>query len=235
MNKERIIAKIRGLSAITTANGASEEEAANCLAKAQELMDRYNISLTETSPIPSFVTLTLSTNCIRRKPIFNVLMQLAKFCEVEAFMSTGQGGYKNINFFGTPTNNAMAEYLFTVIDACLDYSLSEYHLTPEYLENSFSSKKLKTSSFEMGFISRIVQKMKDIKASSHTPAATTAIVFVHSTARTAALATAYPTLTTARAPSRKYTPSAFNAGHTAGNSVNLNRPMANGTTQGRIS
>jgi len=166
---DRIKVKIFNLLNKTVEKGCTEAEALAAARKAGELMDHYNLSITDIQIKQTNCKLvSIEIDGVNRGPLDGCLPGIAYFCDCKVWFSKGYkraymkpASYSSYKIFGLEPDTMMAEYLYKVIKCALDNAYAEFRKSDIYL-NSVSRKRA-TASFRRGFSNRISNRLFEMK------------------------------------------------------------------------
>lgn len=162
---EKIKTKIFHLLNRTIENGCTEAEAMFAAAKAGELLDTYNLSLSDIQ--------FKQTNCVQKQVVTDkknrsnldrCLVGLAKFCDTKLWFSRNRLAPSSYHIFGLESDCEMFEYLYKVISNCLAYELNKFKVSDYYkMLKVRGHKKVASAAFIKGFCSRINERLGELK------------------------------------------------------------------------
>jgi len=116
--RDSILRKIRALQGKTTDNGCTEEEAMAAAKMVGELLERYNLSLSETEirAESACTTNEIDTGRKRDHAVARCLSAIARFTDIKAWRTTpgrynAEGRIKHV-FFGHRVDTEVAEHLY---------------------------------------------------------------------------------------------------------------------------
>jgi len=239
--------KIHALLSKTIENGCSEAEALMAAAKAGELMDHFNLSITDIDIKQTGckkVEIELTT--VIGGPLDGVMVALAAYCDSKVWFNRGHKIYHGpitkggtYNFFGLEPDADMAEYLYHIIDRALESSLKEFKKSDDY--KFASRKKTATKSFGYAFASRLsirlseMKKERDAKLHEMQRDERTGrnLVLVKSEQVESEFADLGMKLSARKRSTRNYDSNAADAGRKAGDRVGLN-PGVSGQSQAML-
>lgn len=252
---EKVKARIRALANMTPENGASESEAIFAMKKVGDLLLQYNLSMDMvTLREEPCVTKTYQSDTKHRDVLWYAYEGLQKLCGVKIWMQRTNVGVQ-WSFFGLESDVDMALHLCAILTSAEDAETRKFKRTPTYLEFQ-GHRKIATNNFAIGFGSRInlrlgqiaaEQRQAERKAHEHHAeemkergltatdeaykARGTALICVEKEKRIEEEFKARgPKLRTTRSYSKsRYNPTARDAGASAANNVNLNRPIGGGS------
>ena len=225
MSLDKIKARIRALSNKTVENGATEAEAMAAMAKVGELLELYNLNLSET-----FIA---ETDCIKKtlpyptslksRPSWAYLSgHVANFTGTRTWTSDH---LRLFNFFGMPEDVELAIFLMEVIYRAIENETRRFTKSPSY--QLCSNRRRATTSFKVGLAQRLAERLvKPVKAAAASTG--TALVVL----KEQKVVDSYNALGMKLKPWKNSTRvrdhHAYSAGRAAGDRVNLNRPLTSG-------
>ncbi len=249
----KVKAKIKALAAKTVEAGCSEHEAMHAAEMVGRLLDQYNLSMDEIDIREEVCVLReVPTGSKRRMPIDTAVVPIARFCDVKTWHSKREEDAVYC-FYGFEPDVAMAEHLFTVVAAAVRTELAAFKRTKTYA--AAANRWLATSSFQRGLVDRIGDRLEHliVKRKSDLERAERAKAQAAQEAFERAVAAGEPLpqhvtrgalmvlkgqiveqefesslgirLTRAREITFQVDKGSFQAGRTAGDRVNLNRPI----------
>ena len=114
---DRLKTRIQGLRSKTTDNGCTESEALLAAAKVAELLDRYDLSLTDVE-IRDAPCEQREYETYRKKriPLDASVGAIANFCDCRVWREKNQAGEARYVFFGLRSDIEVAHYLTELID-----------------------------------------------------------------------------------------------------------------------
>ena len=117
---DKLRTRIQGLRAKTIDNGCTEGEAMAAAAKVAELLDRYDLSLTDVeireAPCEERV---YETHLKKRIPLDECVGAIAAFCDCRVWREKNAAGEARFVFFGLRSDVEVAHYLAEVIDGAV--------------------------------------------------------------------------------------------------------------------
>ena len=121
---DRLKTRIQGLRSKTTDNGCTEAEALLAAAKVAELLDRYDLSLTDVEIRDAACEQReYETHRKKRVPIDGCIGAIANFCDCRVWREKNQLGDARYVFFGLRSDIEVAHYLTEVIDNAVRFEL----------------------------------------------------------------------------------------------------------------
>lgn len=164
---DKIKVKIFNLLQKTVENGCTEAEAMAAARKAGQLMDHYQLSMTDIQIRNSeCVTHYVSTHSVNRSPIDSCVMALARYCDVKIWFSKGDRCSRSSSrygVFGLKSDTELFDYLFNVIRVAMDSELKKFQRTDNYRHLPKGHKLSATKSFLRGMASGISHKLNAMK------------------------------------------------------------------------
>ena len=114
---DKLKTRIQGLRAKTIDNGCTEGEALAAAAKVAELLDRYDLSLTdvELRDAPC-ERRAYETHRKKRIPLDDCIGAIADFCDCRVWREKNPAGEARYVFFGLRSDIEVAHYLTELID-----------------------------------------------------------------------------------------------------------------------
>jgi hypothetical protein len=162
---DKLKTRIQALRAKTIDNGCTEDEAVSAAAKVAELLDRYDLSLTdvEMREVPC-ERLEFETWRKKRIPIDGCVGAIAHFCDCRVWREKNQAGESRYIFFGLRSDIEVAHYLAELIDAAVRSELGRYKTTAGYGRFRHNQRHLANASFALGMVASIAEKLTAMKA-----------------------------------------------------------------------
>jgi hypothetical protein len=214
--------RIEGLRAKTIANGCTEGEALAAAAKVAELLDRYDLSLTdiEIRAAPC-ERRAYETHRKKRIPLDDCISAIAEFCDCKVWREKNAAGEGSYVFFGLRSDVEAAHYLTELIDGAVRSELGRYKTSAEYGRFRHQDRHMANASFALGMVASIADKLAAIKAARDAVNNGTGRGLV--VLKGAVVATEFEKLglglRTVHRPSRMVSPDAYDAGGVAGTSL----------------
>jgi hypothetical protein len=163
---DKLKLRIQALRAKTIDNGCTEDEALSAAAKVAELLDRHDLSLTDIDIRKApCERRTYETYRKKRIPLDDCIGAVANFCDCRVWREKNQAGESRYVFFGLRADIEVAHYLAELIDAAVRSELGRYKTTSEYRGFRHNVRHLANSSFTMGMVASIADKLTAMKAS----------------------------------------------------------------------
>jgi len=162
---DKLKTRIQALRAKTIDNGCTEDEAMSAAAKVAELLDRYDLSLTdvEIREAPC-ERREFETHRKKRIPLDDCIGAVANFCDCRVWREKNPAGESRYVFFGLRSDIEVAHYLTELIDAAVRAEQGRYKTTPGYLRFRHQERHLANSSFALGMVASIADKLTAMKA-----------------------------------------------------------------------
>ena len=214
---------IADLQKITPENGATEAEALNAAARLGELLEKYNLDLTDA------IVREDAAKCVKNEVYAaddfagTLVVGIKHFCEIIAYRKHGDGHAGKYIFFGVPHDVEIALYLYEVCAEAMDHDWSDFMDV-----HGYSMKK--RASFRAGFAHRVYDRLMEMKAERDARNASTCrdLIVLKDQLVTAEFARQVGVkLVKSRAGNMNADPNAYRAGQAAGGRVNLNNPLGN--------
>lgn len=162
---EKLRARIQALRSKTIENGCTEDEALSAAAKVAELLNRYDLSLTDVE-IREEACERLEFVASRKKriPLEGCIGAIAAFCDCRAWREkTPEGAFRYV-FFGLRADATAALYLTELVDAAVRSELGKYKTSPEYLRFKHNERHMANASFALGMVDSIADRLLTLKA-----------------------------------------------------------------------
>lgn len=228
---DRLKTRIQGLRSKTTDNGCTEAEALLAAAKVAELLDRYDLSLTDFE--------IRNAQCeqrdyeIRRKkriPLDDCIGAIANFCDCRVWREKSQSGNARYVFFGLRSDIEVAHYLTELVDNAVRSELGRYKVSADYRRFRHQERHVANASFTLGMVASIADKLTAMKAARDAVNNGTGrdLVVLKASVVDAELEKLDLKLRTVGGATRIVAPAAYEAGGAAGASLALN-PAIRGT------
>ena len=163
---DKLKIRIQALRAKTIDNGCTEDEALSAAAKVAELLDRYDLSLTdiELRAAPC-ERRTYETYRKKRIPLDDCIGAIAHFCDCRVWREKNAAGESSYVFFGLRPDIEVAHYLTELIDAAVRAELGRFKTSADYGRLRHQERYLANASFTLGMVASIAQKLMAMKAS----------------------------------------------------------------------
>jgi len=159
-----LTARIQALRAKTVANGCTEQEALSAAAKVAELLDRYELSLSDVElRAAPCAQLAFETGRKKRIPLDDCVSAVAEFCDCRVWREKTPAGQVRYVYFGLRADIAVAHYLTEVIDTAVRTELGRYKTTPEYRRFRHRDRHMANASFALGMVGSIADKLTAMK------------------------------------------------------------------------
>ena len=162
---DKLRTRIQALRAKTIDNGCTEDEALSAAAKVAELLDRYDLSMTdvEIRDAPC-ERREYETHRKKRIPLDDCIGAVANFCDCRVWREKNSAGEARYVFFGLRSDIEVAHYLTELIDAAVRSELGRYKTTPEYRRFRHQDRHMANASFALGMVASIADKLTAMKA-----------------------------------------------------------------------
>lgn len=226
----KVKAKIRALVAKTTDNGASEAEAMSAMTKVGELLETFNLSMGDVSEVREEACDTgdFQTYSKHAGIASDVAVAVAAFTNTKAWLTREINGVV-IKFFGVETDVELAKYITSVITSCFEGEYKTFKESETY-KNYNGHRRVLNTDFRRGFAGRINDRLYELKANAtkeYSNNTGTALVVVE---KDKYVQEEFDKLNmrlrkTYRQTRYVRSGGAYSAGASAGNKVNLNRPV----------
>jgi hypothetical protein len=222
---DRLKTRIQGLRAKTTDNGCTEAEALLAAAKVAELLDRYDLSLTdvELRDAPC-ERRAYETYRKKRVPLDDCIGAIAKFCDCRVWREKNPAGEARYVYFGLRSDVEVAHYLTELIDGAVRAELGRYKNSAEYRRFRHQDRHVANGSFTLGMVASIADRLLSMKAERDAAARSTGrdLVVLKTAVVDAELEKLNLNLRTVRRTSRMVSQTAYDAGGEAGATTAIN-------------
>ena len=228
---DRLKTRIQGLRSKTTDNGCTEAEALLAAAKVAELLDRYDLSLTDIEIRDSECDQRpYETYRKKRIPLDGCVGAIANFCDCRVWREKNQLGDARYVFFGLRSDIEVAHYLAEVIDSAVRFELGCYKMSANYRRFRHQDRHIANSSFTLGMVASIADKLVAMKRERDAVNSGTGrdLVLLKTSVVDAELGKLDLKLRTVRRTTRMVAPAAYEACGAAGASLAIN-PGIRGT------
>ena len=163
---DKLKIRIQALRAKTVSNGCTEDEALSAAAKVAELLDRYDLSLTDVelreAPCEQRA---YETRRKKRIPLDDCIGAIAHFCDCRVWREKNAAGESSYVFFGLRSDVEVAHYLTELIDSAVRAELGRFKASTEYARFRHQQRHLANASFALGMVASIADKLTKMKAS----------------------------------------------------------------------
>jgi len=161
---DKLKTRIQALRAKTIDNGCTEDEALSAAAKVAELLDRYDLSLTdvEISDAPC-ERRAFETHRKKRVPLDDCIGAVANFCDCRVWREKNPAGETRYVFFGLRSDIEVAHYLTELIDNAARSELGRYKNSAAYRRFRHQDRHVVNSSFTLGMVASIADKLTAMK------------------------------------------------------------------------
>jgi hypothetical protein len=162
---DKLKARIQALRAKTIDNGCTEDEALSAAAKVAELLDRYDLSLTDVeireAPCEQRA---FETHRKKRIPLDDCIGAIAHFCDCRVWREKNHAGEARFVFFGLRSDIEVAHYLTELVDSAVRSEAGRYKTTREYQAFRHNERHLANASFALGMVASIADRLTAMKA-----------------------------------------------------------------------
>ena len=162
---DKLKVRIQALRAKTIDNGCTEDEALSAAAKVAEMLDRYDLSLTDID-IREAPCERRAYETYRKKriPLDDCIGAVANFCDCRVWREKNHAGESRYVFFGLRADIEVAHYLTELIDTAVRFELGRYKTTSGYARFRHNDRHLANASFALGMVASIAEKLTAMKA-----------------------------------------------------------------------
>lgn len=223
---DRLRTRIQALRAKTIDNGCTEGEALAAAAKVAELLDRYELSLTDIEIRETQCEERVyETHLKKRIPIDECIGAIAAFCDCRVWRQKNAAGEARYVFFGLPADVEVAHYVTELIDGAVRIELGRYKVSAEYKRFRHQERHLANASFALGMCASIADRLVAMKAERDGVVRSTGrglVVLKAAVVDTELERLGVKLRTVEAGPGRFISPDAYDAGGVAGEAVSLN-------------
>jgi hypothetical protein len=222
---DKLKSRIEALRAKTTANGCTEDEAMSAAAKVADLLDRYDLSLSDVEiRDEQCEQLAFETWRKKRIPLDGCVGAIAEFCDCRVWREKNAEGAFRYVFFGLRADVAVAHYLTDLIDTAVRSEQGRFKNSREYRRFRHNERHLANASFAMGMVASIASKLTAMKASRDAVNRSTGrdLVLVKTLVVDDEMAKLALNLRSVRSTSRMVSLDAYDAGSAAGAALAIN-------------
>jgi len=216
---DKLSVRIQALRAKTMENGCTEEEALSAAAKVAELLDRYDLSLSDVELRAAPCERRVWRPARRKRiPIDECIGAVAAFCDCRVWREKDADGETVHVFFGLRSDIEVAHYLTEVIDGAVRAELGRYKTGAAYRRFRHQDRHLANASFALGMVGSIADRLMAMKEARDVANRGTGrdLVVVKNSVVDAELANLGLGLRSLPAVSRMISPDAYEAGGAAG-------------------
>ena len=228
---DKLKTRIQGLRAKTTDNGCTEAEALMAAAKVAELLDRYDLSLTdvEIRDAPC-ERRAYETRAKKRIPLDDCVGAIAKFCDCRVWRDKNPAGEARYVFFGLRADVEVAHYLTELVDSAVRSELGRYKNSADYRRIRHQDRYVANASFALGMVASIADKLLAMKTERDEVSRDSGrdLVILKAAVVEAELEKLNLTFRQGRRAGRTVSQSAYEAGGEAGAAMAINAAIRNG-------
>jgi hypothetical protein len=228
---DKLKARIQALRSKTVENGCTEQEAMAAAAKVAELLDQYDLSLTDVE-IRREICERAEYETWRKKsiPLDGCIPAIADFADCRVWQERNPFGECRYVFFGRQADVTVAHYLCDLIDRSMMIELARFKVTPGYLRYRPADRRTVSNSFLHGMASSVATKLRTMKAQRDEVHRATGrdLVLVKAAIVDQELAKLGISFTKRRTGRRTIAKDAFASGRIAGKKVAINPGIGSG-------
>ena len=194
-------------------------------AKVAELLDRYDLSLSDVDVRKTACERRVyETRNRKRIPLDDCIGVIADFCDCRVWREKDAAGEGRYVFFGLPADVEAAHALAGLVDMAVRTELGRYKTSADYRQFRHQERHLANASFALGMVASIADKLVAMKAERDavkTESGHGLVVLKASVVQTE-LDKIDLQLRTVERPRRLVEPEAYDAGDAAGASFAIN-------------
>lgn len=222
---DKLKKRIQGLRAKTVDNGCTEAEALLAAAKVADLLDRFDLALTdvELRDAPC-ERRAYETHRKKRIPLDDCIGAIANFCDCRVWREKNPTGEARYVFFGLRSDVEGAHFLTDLVDNAVRSELGLYKTSAAYQGFRHQERHMANGSFTLGMVASIADKLTTMKAGRDGVNKRTGrdLVVLKASVVEAELEKLDLRLRTVRQATRMVLPTAYEAGEAAGASFTIN-------------
>jgi hypothetical protein len=223
-----LLARIEALRSKTTNRGCTEPEAMAAAAKAAALLDRHGLSLSDLElRAQPCRRLALPTGRSRIGPLDECAPAVAAFFDCRFWFETDAEGRLTQVFFGLPADVQAAATLMPLIAGVFELEANRFRNGPEYRRGRGGRRRALHTSFVLGLSEGIQAKLAAMRAEREAalrPRSGRDLVLVKAGVVDAAMETLGLRFRSRNPAERPVDADAFDAGHAAGEGIDVGRP-----------
>lgn len=161
---DKLKKRIQGLRAKTVDNGCTEAEALLAAAKVADLLDRFDLALTdvELRDAPC-ERRAYETHRKKRIPLDDCIGAIANFCDCRVWREKNPAGEARYVFFGLRSDVEGAHFLTDLVDNAVRSELGLYKTSAAYLGFRHQERHMANGSFTLGMVASIADKLTTMK------------------------------------------------------------------------
>lgn len=229
INRDKILAKVRGLLSKTVENGCTEAEALAALQMARAMMDAYEVTEEDLNLTKAEAKAIFGHESIANDPHgckLNVAGAVAEFCDCKFYRDRSG---ESIVFVGLPSDVEFARYMTGMLASFVLGELSQYLAS---LLIKKGQRRRIINGFALGATSRISQRLMAlvVEAKATQASNSRALVVVKGALIDDAMKAAGINLGRARKSRRVAAEGAYRAGQAAGDRASFGRPIGSSYT-----
>lgn len=222
---DKLKRRIQGLRAKTMDNGCTEAEALLAAAKVADLLDRFDLALSdvELRDAPCEQS-AYETRRKKRIPLDDCIGAIAHFCDCRVWREKNPAGEARYVFFGLRSDIEVAQFMTELIDNAVRSQLGLYKASEAYRRFRHQERHVANSSFTLGMVASIADKLVAMKAGRDAANKSTGrdLVVLKASVVEAELEKLNLKLRSVRRATRMVSPTAYEAGGVAGASLTIN-------------
>ncbi len=223
-----LLARIEALRSRTTDRGCTEAEAMAAAAKVAALLDRHGLSVDDIKRrVQPCDRLALPTGRSRIGPLDECAPAVAAFFDCRFWFETDAQGRLSQVFFGLPADVQAAGVLMPLLAQAFETEANRFRAGPEYLRGRGGRRRALHTSFVLGLSQGIQAKLAAMRAGREAALRVSSgrdLVLAKAGVVDAAMATLGLRFRSRNAPTRPVNAAAFDAGHAAGEGIDMGKP-----------
>lgn len=164
--REGAIKRILALMAKTTTNGCTEEEALAATKKVTELLNKYQLDLSDLEIKQSKCIKDSFDNQVRDPGHFGqVAVAIGKLCDVKVWQdNSGPYNSKMYHYFGLEHDVIVAKYITAICDRAVTFGWEDFKSSSEtWRHGGDNVRKLLKNSYQLGICTRLYDRILQMK------------------------------------------------------------------------
>lgn len=164
MERDSLLRKIKHLMRVTEERGATEQEAITATKKVGELLEKYNLSMSEVDLRETSCTKdSVVIGKVRAHAVEVVGGPIADYVGVRAWVKRDMDSVQVV-FFGMPHDVEVAVYLLALCQNATDREWSLYKKSPSYIvETTYLNGNSVRASFYQGITNKLAQRIEGME------------------------------------------------------------------------
>ncbi|MEY9413739.1 hypothetical protein ABIF69_000181 [Bradyrhizobium japonicum] len=223
-SRKKMLERVRAVLAKTRDNGCTESEAMAALAKAQQLIAAYDISVAELGHTQDSEAVSIHEDAAEDPHLIkrHLLFAVSLFTRCRSWYCSGL--HSHVAFCGLESDVAFATWLLDTLAAFVLRELKAHQA--QRRAQGMRNPRIVTSSFVMGCVHRIGVRLKDLAPLEPTTTTGNALAISHDALIDEAMKKAGIKLCSTSSRGRRVDGASYGAGQVAGNAARFDRPVS---------